>query len=407
MTALLLRQAWRAIGAYRLRAALTMLGMVIGVASVVLMLAIGQGVQTTVNETIASMGTNLLVVQSGAPTRSGLRMPAGEAATLTLEDAAAIAEFPQVQAVAPIAQGVAQLVYGGKNWNSPVLGSTPAYFQVQDWGLKRGGYFTEADVKRATQVAVIGQTVATNLFGSDAQAVGQTIRLKGHPYTVIGLLARKGQSLDGRDQDDQVVVPVSTAQRKLFAEKFDTAVRVILVQVRDARAIKTSEAQIKSLLRQRHKITTGAEDDFSVNDLTQLTQAASRSSQALVVLLAAIASISMIVGGIGIMNIMLVSVTERAREIGLRMAIGATPAQILGQFLAEALLLALGGCVAGLALGALGAVAVAQLAGYTVVLSVGAGLIAAAIAAAVSLFFGIWPANKAARLRPADALRQL
>ncbi|MFN9030617.1 MAG: ABC transporter permease [Betaproteobacteria bacterium] len=406
MTALLLRRAWRALGAYRLRAALTMLGMVSGVASVVLMLSIGQGAQTTVNETIASMGTNLLVVQSGAPTRSGLRLPAGEAATLTLEDAAAIARFSQVQAVAPIAQGMAQLVFGGTNWNSPVLGTTPAHFQVQDWTLKHGGYFTDADVKRATRVAVIGQTVATNLFGSDTLAVGQTIRLKGHPYTVIGLLARKGQSLDGRDQDDQVVVPVSTAQRKLFAEKFDAAVRVVLVQVKSTAAIKSAEAQIKSLQRQRHKIAAGAEDDFSVNALTQLTQAASRSSQPLVVLLAAIASISMIVGGIGIMNIMLVVVTEKAREIGWRMAIGATPAQILGQFLAEALLLALGGCVVGLALGALGAVAVAQLAGYTVVPSAGAGLIAAAIAGAVSLFFGIWPANKAARLRPADALRQ-
>lgn len=404
---LLLRQAWRALGAYRLRAALTMLGMVIGVASVVLMLAIGQGVQTTVNETIASMGTNLLVVQSGAPTRSGLRMPAGEAATLTLGDAAAIAEFPQVRAVAPIAQGVAQMVYAGKNWNSPVLGSTPSYFLVQDWSLKQGSTFTDADVKSAAQVAVIGQTVATNLFGSDAAVVGQTIRLKGHPYMVIGLLARKGQSLDGRDQDDQVVVPISTAQRKLFAEKFDTAVRVILVQIERVAAIKPAEAQIKSLLRQRHKIAAGAEDDFSVNDLTQLTQAASTSSQALVVMLAAIASISMIVGGIGIMNVMLVSVTERAREIGLRMAIGATPAQILGQFLIEALLLALGGCVAGLALGALGAVAVAKLGGVTVVLSAGAALIAAAIAAAVSLVFGIWPADKAARLRPADALRQI
>ena len=347
MIAMLLTQAWRAMVANKLRTFLTMLGMVIGVGAVVLMVAIGQGAQQSVKASIDSMGANLFNILSGSTSASGVRTGAGGAPTLTLGDAEAIAELPGVEAVAPVHPGSTQLMYGSSNWYTSVFGVTPAYLDVRDWPLSEGLPFGESDVRSATRVALIGQTTAENLFG-DEDPVGKTLRIRNSPYLVAGVLGRKGQSLDGRDQDDTVLIPVSTAQRKLYGTPFVGSVRLIQVQAESAEAMDGVEKALKNLLRQRHRIREGADDDFTVRNLTAVAQSAAETTRVMSLLLGAIASVSLLVGGIGIMNIMLVSVTERTREIGIRKAIGAKRRTILMQFLIESVTICLLGGVIGL-----------------------------------------------------------
>ena len=404
MIGAMLSEAWMAMWANRLRTILTMLGMVIGVGAVILMLAIGQGAQQQVQASIASMGSNLFIVLSGSTTSGGVRMGGGAIPTLTVADAQALEELSSVLAVAPSSPGTAQLVYGPSNWSTQIIGTTPSYLQVRDWQFAAGSPFTDSDVRSATRVALLGQTVAQNLFG-DEDPVNKTIRIKNSPYVVLGVLAGKGQSLDGRDQDDTVLVPVTTAQRKLFGSQFAGTVRFITVQAESADAMPRVEKSINELLRQRHRIREGADNDFSVRNLTAMANTAAETAQVMSLMLGAIASISLLVGGIGIMNIMLVSVTERTREIGIRMAIGARGKDILLQFLLEAIIISVIGCLIGVLLGVGGAFAVSQISGMAVVVTLSSIIMAFAVAAAVGIFFGWYPARKASLLRPIDALR--
>ncbi len=400
----MLSEAWSAMGANRLRTFLTMLGMMIGVGAVILMLAIGQGAQYLVDQSISSMGSNLFIVLSGSSTSGGLRLGGGAAPTLTVADAQAIAELPSVAAVSPNAPGTAQLVYGSNNWSTQVIGTMPSYLEVRDWKLAAGYPFTGSDVRSATRVALLGQTVVKNLFG-DEDPVGKTIRVKQSPYQVVGVLEMKGQSLDGRDQDDTVLIPVTTAQRKLFGTQFQGSVRMIMAQAVSAEAMPAAERGITQLLRQRHRIKEGAENDFTVRNLTALANTQAETTRVMSLMLGAIASISLLVGGIGIMNIMLVSVTERTREIGIRVAIGARQRDILLQFLLEAIIISIAGCLVGVGLGIGGAVLVNQITETAVVITLSSVIMAFMVAAAVGVFFGFYPARKAARLEPIEALR--
>ncbi|TWO79131.1 ABC transporter permease [Denitratisoma oestradiolicum] len=404
MITTLLGQAWHAMGANKLRTFLTMLGMVIGVSAVVLMMAIGQGAQLAVAQSISSMGANLFIVLSGSTTSGGVRMGGGAAPTLTVADAQAIAELPGIQFVAPIHPGTAQVVYGSNNWSTAVYGVTPGYLDVRNWNLAAGMPFADSDLRSATRVALLGQTVAHNLFG-DEDPVGKSLRIRNSPFVVVGVLAAKGQSLDGRDQDDTILIPLTTAQRKVYGTQFQGSVRLINVQATSAEMMDEVQRSMTALLRQRHRIREGQDNDFSVRNLTALADSAAETTRVMSLLLGAIASVSLLVGGIGIMNIMLVSVTERTREIGIRMAIGARERDILLQFLLEAVIISVVGCLIGLALGVGGAVLVHFVTETAVVISGSSVLIAFGVAATVGIFFGFYPARKAARLDPIEALR--
>jgi len=404
MTGAMLYEAWHAMGANRLRSFLTMLGMMIGVAAVIMMLAVGQGAQFMVDQSIASMGSNLFIILSGSSTSGGVRLGSGATPTLTTGDGEAIAELSTIAAVAPVAPGTAQLVYASNNWSTAVLGTTPRYLDVRDWPISAGYAFTDSDVRAGTRVALLGVTVVRNLFGDD-NPVGRTIRIKQSPFLVIGVLQAKGQSLTGQDQDDAVFVPVTTAQRKLFGSQFPGSVRFIMAQAISAQAMPAAEREMTQLLRQRHHLPERADNDFDIRNLTALANAQAETTRVMSIMLGAIASVSLLVGGIGIMNIMLVSVTERTREIGIRIAIGARERDILTQFLLEAIIISVIGCVVGVILGVGAAVLANVLAKVAVVITGASVMLAFLVAAAVGIFFGFYPANKAARLKPIDALR--
>lgn len=400
----MLFEAWRAMGANRLRTFLTMLGMVIGVGAVIVMSAVGAGTQAKVKDSIASMGSNLLIVLAGSMSSGGVRLGSGGVQTLTVSDATAIEEMDTISAAAPTTSGSAQLIYQSTNWYTQVTGTTPSYFEVRDWEIENGYPFMDSDVRGATRVVVLGKTIAQNLFG-DEDPVGKTIRIKNSPYLVVGVLAKKGQSLDGRDQDDTAIVPITTAQTKLFGTQFKGVVRFIMVEALGDSVMDKAEKEMGELLRQRHKLRESVEDDFTIRNLTALANTAQETTKAMSLMLAAIASISLLVGGIGIMNIMLVSVTERTREIGIRIAIGAKQRHILVQFLLEALMISIIGCLIGVCVGVGGAYTVAHFFPISVVITQNSILISFLVATGVGVFFGFYPARKAANLEPIDALR--
>lgn len=401
----MLSEAWHAMGANRLRTFLTMLGMVIGVGAVILMMAIGEGAQQSIKRSIDSMGSNLFVILSGSSSASGSRSGSGNSSALNINDANAIGDLEDIAAISPISTGNAQIIFSGNNWNTSIIGTSPTYFSIRGWNVDSGELFSDADVRSANRVALIGKTVAENLFGDDIDPIGKTIRIKKSPFMILGVLESKGQSFDGRDQDDTIIVPITTAQRKLFGNQIPGSVRMIMAQAQSEEYMGVAEDAINDLIRQRHNIRENAESDFSVRNLTAMAKTASETAKTMSMLLGAIASISLLVGGIGIMNIMLVSVTERTREIGIRMAIGAREKDILLQFLLEACVISIVGCVIGVALGLGGALLVKKMVGAEILISMQSIVLAFSVAASVGVFFGYYPATKAAKLHPIEALR--
>jgi putative ABC transport system permease protein len=395
----------RALRVNKMRSALTMLGIIIGVGAVIAMVAVGTGASRKIAEQISSMGSNLLIILPGATTAGGVRMGAGTQPTLTMGDTEAIIkECPAVADAAPIHNGVAQVMAGHLNWSTGVIGTTPSLLIVREWDLAAGRSFTQQDVKSATKVCLLGQTVVDNLFG-DQDPVGQTIRIKNVPFTVIGVLGKKGQNAQGQDQDDTIMIPVTTAQKKLFGTQFPGMVRIIVVKAKSAENLSAAERQINELLRQRHHIGQKQDNDFTVRNLTQVMQAAEQSTKVMTLLLGAIASVSLLVGGIGIMNIMLVSVTERTREIGIRMAIGAKTWDIRLQFIIEALTLSLIGGIVGIIVGVSTAMVLSSISGWPTVVSPLSIMLAFGFSGFIGIFFGFYPAYKASLLNPIDALR--
>ena len=401
----MLSEAWHAMSANRLRTFLTMLGMVIGVGAVILMMAIGEGAQQSIKRSIDSMGSNLFVILSGSSSTSGSRSGSGNSSALNINDANAVGDLEDIAAIAPISTGNAQIIFLGNNWNTSIIGTSPTYFSIRGWNVDSGELFSDADIRSANRVALIGKTVAENLFGDDIDPIGKTIRIKKSPFTILGVLESKGQSFDGRDQDDTIIVPITTAQRKLFGNQIPGSVRMIMAQAKSEKYMGVAEDAINDLIRQRHNIRENAESDFSVRNLTAMAKTASETAKTMSMLLGAIASISLLVGGIGIMNIMLVSVTERTREIGIRMAIGAREKDILLQFLLEACVISIVGCVIGVALGLGGALLVKKMVGAEILISMQSIVLAFSVAASVGVFFGYYPASKAAKLHPIEALR--
>jgi len=399
--------AWLALVANKARTGLTMLGIVIGVAAVVTMMAVGAGARARVEEQIRGLGSNLIIVLSGSITAGGVRLGAGSQLTITEDDARAMErEVASIQAAAPTVRGGAQVIAGNANWSTAVVGATPGFLEARDWGVTSGRPLIPDDVEGATKVVLLGQTVAQQLFGG-GDPVDQVIRVNKVPLTVIGVLTRKGQSGYGQDQDDIVLVPLSTAKRRVLgtSQANARAVNAILVKVREPEAMKDAEQQIRTLLRQRHRLAPGQDDDFTLRNLSEILESQEASSRVLSLLLAAIASVSLVVGGIGIMNIMLVSVTERTREIGLRRAVGARRRDILRQFLIEAVAVSLAGGLIGIVVGVAAAWAIGYFAGWLAPVQARAVVPAFLFAAAIGIFFGFYPARKASRLNPIDALR--
>ena len=401
------RIAGRALRVNKLRSALTMLGIIIGVSAVIAMVGVGSGAQARVAEQIQSLGSNLIIVLSGSVTSSGIRLGTGSQLTISEDDATAIArEVPLVQAAAPSVRGTAQVVYGNLNWATSIQGVTPDYFEARDWPVTDGRAITPEDVDGAAKIALVGQTTALNLFG-ESEPLGQIIRIKKVPFTVVGVLSRKGQNSWGQDQDDVIMIPISTAKKKVLgvSQANPRSVGSISIKVRADEDMIEAEEQIRALLRQRHRLQPFQDDDFWLRNLSEVLQTQEESSRVMTYLLAAIASVSLLVGGIGIMNIMLVSVTERTREIGIRVAVGAKRGDIRTQFLVEAVTLSLAGGMIGIALGVSASVLVSYIAKWSTLVSPMAILLAFGFSAMVGMFFGWYPANKAAALDPIVALR--
>ena len=397
--------AIRAVRANKMRSTLTSLGIIIGVAAVIVMLAIGNGAQISIQNEMRTIGSNLIIVRSGVSTSSGARGGHGSQPTMKLSDGNAIQEkISQIKLAAPILSEVAQLVAGNNNWSTQVTGTDNRNFLIKEWDLAYGRMFSEADVKNAAKVAILGQTVVNELFG-DVDPLGRTVRIKGIPFRVIGVLEQRGQSGMGQDQDDEVFIPISTAQKKVMGVSFPDQVKFIILQAVDAESTYTSQEEIRLLLRQRHNLGANKDDDFVIRNLTQMMEMMENSTKVMTILLGSIASISLLVGGIGIMNIMLVSVTERTREIGIRMAIGAKSWDIRWQFLMEALVLSLIGGLMGILLGLFGVQMVKVFSSLTPSVNILYIFLPFSFAGLVGLFFGFYPAYKASLLNPINALR--
>jgi putative ABC transport system permease protein len=399
--------ALKALAINKMRTALTMLGIVIGVAAVIAMIAIGRGAQDNVAEQLSGLGSNVLVVWPGEAYSGGLRLGANSAPTLSEDDAYAIAnEVPGIQASAPTLRANAQLIAGNTNWLSNVHGITNAYLEARDWVIESGRAFEPGEINASGKVAIIGSTVARELFGT-ADPLDKAVRIGRTPMRVIGVLASKGESAWGSDQDDVVMVPISTMRNRIQGQPPGRLKRItsISIKVQSADQMDAAQESVRQLLRQRHRLQAGQEDDFRMRNLTEIIETREEASRTLALLLATVAGVSLLVGGIGIMNIMLVSVTERTREIGLRRAVGARGRDILLQFLVEALTLSLIGGLVGTALGVATALLVGDLAGWHTTLTMDSIVLAVAFAGAIGVFFGFYPARKASRLQPIEALR--
>ena len=387
--------ALNALLANKLRSLLTMLGIIIGVGAVIAMVSIGMGVRTSVTNSFASLGTNMLIVMPGSTNKGGIRGAAGSRKSLKYDDAKAIAaKIKGIDYVSPTVNTSYQVVNGNLNWNTEVMGVTPELMQIRSLKVENGSFITASDLSKRSRVAVIGATVAANLFGAE-NPVGQNIRINNQPFKVIGLIASKGQSSMGQDQDDVIYIPLTTAQERMLAI---THVQSINIQVSDPARMDQVQSEIETLLRSRHHIRTGTEDDFTVRNMTSLMESFTESTNMITLLLGSIAGISLLVGGIGIMNIMMVSVTERTREIGIRKALGATSSNVLMQFMIESMMI-------GIAMGVSLSEIIGKFGGFETTLAVLPIVVSFSFAVGIGLFFGIYPARKAARLDPIDALR--
>ena len=400
----ILRVAARALGRNKLRTALTMLGIIIGVGAVIVLVSIGQGAQSMVLDQISNMGSNMMFVMPGNLNFGGAALGAGAANTLTDEDVIAMErEIPTIAAASPVVNSSSQLVFGNQNWFVRVQGTNEKFPEIRNWKVEQGEFFTDADVRSASRVIVLGKSVADKLFpGLDP--IGETIRLRNLPFRVVGVLSAKGQSMVGQDQDDTAVIPFTTAQRKLLGQQIPS-INQAMVSAISQEASGVTQRQITELLRQRHKISAGESDDFTVRNMTDAAQTFTQLTTIMTLLLGSIAAISLVVGGIGIMNIMLVSVTERTREIGIRMAVGARPNYVRLQFLAESLVLSLMGGLIGVIIGGGLSALVSRLLGWPTLVSALSVLVSFAFATAIGIFFGYYPAHKAAALDPIEALR--
>jgi putative ABC transport system permease protein len=401
-----IQTALRVLSRNRLRAGLTMLGIIIGVGAVIAMVSIGAGARAAVQAQIASMGTNVIIILPGATTVGGVRGGQGGAVTLTVSDALDFKKkVPLLNEVAWAKREVIQVVYGNRNWNCPVNGISPGYLTIRDWAYSSGGAITQADLDTAARVALLGQTVVENLYDPGEEPVGSIIRVKNVPFRVIGVLAPKGQSAQGSDQDDIIFIPFTTAERKVLGTHFLGSVGALFAATDRSEDLPEAVAGIREVLRMRHRLQPEQADDFTIRTQVDIGRMQEGVTQTLSLLMFGVASISLLVGGIGIMNILLVSVTERTREIGVRMAVGAKRRHILVQFLIEAMTLSLVGGVLGIVLGILGARATTVVAGWPTIISLQSIIVAFLFSLAIGLFFGLYPANKASRLNPIEALR--
>ena len=400
----ILKVAFRALGRNKLRTALTMLGIVIGVGAVIVLVSIGQGAQSMVLDQISSMGSNMIFVMPGNMNFGGASMGLGAASTLTDEDVFAMErEIPTIAAASPVVNSSGQMVFGNQNWFVRIQGTNEKFPRIREWKVEQGEFFTDADVRSASRVVVLGKTVSEKLFpGIDP--IGQTIRVRNLPFRVVGVLAAKGQSMVGQDQDDTAVMPYTTVQRKLLGQQIPSINQAMVSSV-SQQASAVTQTQIAELLRQRHKIPPGQPDDFFVRNMTDAAQTFEQLTTIMTLLLGSIAAISLVVGGIGIMNIMLVSVTERTREIGIRMAVGARPNSVRLQFLMESVTLSLMGGLIGVIIGGGLAAIVSKVFGWPTLVSAVSVLISFAFATIIGVFFGYYPAHKAAALDPIEALR--
>ena len=398
--------ALRILGRNRMRAGLTMLGIVIGVAAVIAMVSIGEGAKRAVQAQIATMGTNVIIIFPGVTSASGVRGSQGSAITLTVSDALELKKrIPLLVDTGWSRRDVLQIVYGNKNWNGTITGVSPSYLTIRDWSFTSGGPFTQTDLDSAARVALVGQTIVENLFEPGEEPVGAVIRIKNVPFRVIGVLAPKGQSSQGSDQDDVIFIPFSTAERKVFGTSFIGSVAAMFGSTDQVDDLPLAAEQIREVLRARHRLQAEQNDDFTIRTQVDIGKVQEGTSETLTMMLFAIASVSLLVGGIGIMNILLVSVTERTREIGVRMAVGAKRYHIVMQFLIEAMTLSLVGGVLGIVLGVAGAKLTTLIAGWPTIISGNVIVISFFFSLVVGLFFGLYPANKAARLNPIEALR--